>query len=265
MCLSPTLHAVTDYPQPSVPQMVEGTTTDILESDTTPTPEPAPVVHTVYPTVTDEPPEYEDSETIAFPPDSGNRGATEKAASITLSCKPVEYGTPVTIIKTVPVFVVISLDDLIFPIKTNKTREDKQITYGMRWLAPDPGFQNDLTIEGVDVDNDCVRDDIENYIYRKLSGPGNIEKRKYMFEYAKWLGYLLNSIRSESQVKDIYIKLNTVSNCAGLKLGDSFGNKLLNQVFVGLHNTMPRVRRHFDNMAKIGGWSPRSISLGSCQ
>ncbi len=153
-------------------------------------PESAPIEHTVYPVMIEESEEVEATETVAFPPDSSNKAMAEPmttAASITLSCNPVEYGTPVTTTKTVPVVAVIAVFEPAFPVVTGKTRESTTTTYGMGWLAPDPDKDdNDQTIEGIDVDNDCVRDDIENYIYRKYSGPGNIAKRKYLFEYAKW-------------------------------------------------------------------------------
>ena len=143
ICLSPSLYAVTinttnvpDYPQPPVPNLVEASTPapDAREQETTRTLNPAPVEHTVYPTVIDEPPEYEDSETVAFPPENKNRAAADSsvvAASITLTCNPVEYGTPVTTTETVPVIAIIAAFDPPFAVKTNKTV--KILKQPMRW------------------------------------------------------------------------------------------------------------------------------------
>jgi len=219
--------------------------------------------HTVYFSAIDELPEYEDSETVAFPPDNKNRVAAADsnviAASISLTCNPVEYGTPVTTTETVPVIAIIAAFDPPFAVKTNQTREDTQTTYAMGWLAPDPGFQNDLTIEGIDIDNDCVRDDIENYIYRNTPGVGNIAKRKYLFEYAKWLGaWLKSNSYSDADLKEIYKKTITASNCAG-------ENVFLEDIFAEFHNTQPRIARLYDNSLNLDGWSPRNLSYGNCE
>ena len=41
------------------------------------------------------------------------------------------------------------------------------------WVLPDPQDAGKKTIEGIDSDKDCVRDDIENFIAQKISKEGS--------------------------------------------------------------------------------------------
>ena len=92
-------------------------------------------------------------------------------------------------------------------------------------IPPDPGEEGKQTLEGVDSDNDGVRDDIQRYII--LTYPNSAKVREALFQYAKSLQTSILESESEerslenAQNNDLaLICLRTMVDSAGQKRGE---------------------------------------------
>jgi hypothetical protein len=134
------------------------------------------------------------------------------------------------------------------------------------WLPPDPGEAGKTTISGIDSDSDCVRDDIERFIARLLQGSDQVTARKYMFEYAKWLGlFLTTSPLSQSDAQSITTNSYKSIQCVRKILGDTESTKsMLSQVFSQFHNTSDRSYKFIGNSSLLGGWTTRDYTDLTC-
>lgn len=130
------------------------------------------------------------------------------------------------------------------------------------WLPPDPGDEGKLTIEGVDTDGDCVRDDIELLIAGLLPMREQQGARYYLFEYARWRGVFLQQGLSGIEARHISEQLYIASECTYRNLGnDTLSRDLFDLVFAKFHNTFPRSDRYIANSALLGGWNTRKQIL----
>jgi len=123
-----------------------------------------------------------------------------------------------------------------------------------KWLAPDPGDTGKMTIEGIDADGDCVRDDIEYYIAQKYPNRDQHKARKYLFEYAKYLGLFLRPDLTREYAVFYSDRMYTATACARKELGDTPTTvKELDMIFAKFHNTMDRSYRYIHNNGLLGG------------
>lgn len=134
------------------------------------------------------------------------------------------------------------------------------------WLPASPGEQGKTTIEGIDVDNDCVRGDIEYYIATLVPAADKHLARKHLFEYAKWRGQFLREDLSEQDAKALANLLYVARECTRRTLGDTADTTdKLECVFAKFHNTFPRSYRYIENNKLLGGWTTREEITVSCE
>lgn len=179
-----------------------------------------------------------------------NFGQAKSNAVLTGDCNLVETGYEAA-------FRTIILSDINFPIPFNQQAS---------WMPEKPGAHSDKTIEGVDLDNDCVRDDIERYIGFKYPRKDQQKHRKYLFEYAKWLGIFIKrndwSIRT---IRSISANVSKIAECVRRIHGSNANtNQLLDEIFAEFHNTFSRSFRYIENRGLLGGWAPRERLTVSC-
>ena len=151
--------------------------------------------------------------------------------------------------------IIVNENNHTFPIKTRAT-----------WMPENPGNISDSTIMGIDADNDCVRDDIERYIGKKYPRKDQQRQRKYLFQYAMWLGiFLKRSDWSIFTIRSISTNISKSAECVrrihGIK---GKVNQLLDDIFAEFHNTFPRSLRYIKNRGMLGGWAPREKLSVSC-
>ena len=195
-----------------------------------------------------------DPNTYAIPPGNALGRVQQVSTPFALACNPVEAGGDVEESRKA---VVIYLDDeLFFPIPI--------IKYVSPWLPQDPGAAGDTTIAGVDADNDCVRDDIEHYIVSLYPKHSDSRNRKYLFEYAKWLGAQLESNIDEETAKTISRELSSAGRCV-TQILENDAREALDNVFAHFHNTDARSLRYIGGLSNLAGWTTReAISVVSC-
>jgi len=205
------------------------------------------------------------SGTVAWPPDDIDKGPPDpvfktssplegyrKAASaLIVGCKSPEYGPD----RTPFAIAVIDLD--VFFVIPGRPAE---------WLPPRPNKQlARQTIDGLDKDKDCVRDDIEYYIAGRFNNGDDRRVRKYLFQYARWLGKFLIPNISVNTARSVATELYKSAECVRRILGPSvFTTQLLDDVFAQFHDTVPRSRRYISNSSRLGGWTTRDNIPVSC-
>ena len=170
------------------------------------------------------------------------------ASGLTTGCNAVETGDTAAFTTT-----MIMVDDDIYPIGGKASWMPKELTNG------------DSTMEGIDSDGDCVRDDIERYIGRQFKSKADKRKRKYLFDYAKWLGVFSTPNWSITTSRTIANEQFRASECVRRIHGDTRETSdLLDNLFAKFHNTEARSFRYIDNDVKLGGWATRERVSVSC-
>ena len=177
-------------------------------------------------------------------------GLSISTSNLVRGCKAVETGDTAAF-KT----VLIPHKNYVIPI----------IDAHAEWMPPEPA-NPDATIAGIDSDFDCVRDDIERYIGKLFRNNDQQRKRKYLFEYAKWLGLFIKINHwSLETTRTIYQNIYKAAECVRRIHGN---NKttfyLLDNVFANFHNTHNRSVRYIKNNGKLGGWVTREKIRLSC-
>jgi len=180
-----------------------------------------------------------------------NTGQRARISSLTRQCKAVETGNTAA-------FKTVLIPQKYYAIPIINVHAD--------WMPPEPS-NPDSTIVGIDSDGDCVRDDIERYIGKLFRDKDQQRKRKYLFEYAKWLGIFIK-IRhwSIETTRTIYRNLYKAAECVRRIHGDRKETRaLLDNLFAEFHNTHNRSVRYIRNNAKLGGWVTRENIPVSCR
>jgi hypothetical protein len=186
------------------------------------------------------------AENTKITPASGDDPATIIATAS--SCNPVEYGG------SAPFLTAVAYLNGFYVIQKKA-----------EWLPPFPGSSGNDTITGIDVDGDCIRDDIEHYIARKFNQPSQQKLRKYLFEYAVWMNRFLALNISVDDAKTSSNSMAAAGECVDQILGNHTETKtVLDDLFAQFHNTFPRSNRYIDNLSQLGGWTTRETITVSC-
>lgn len=135
------------------------------------------------------------------------------------------------------------------------------------WLPPRISqTESQLTIHGIDADDDCVRDDIEHYIARKYASAEQQKIRNYLFEYAVWLNQFLVSNITDDQARTVYKNLYLSARCVIQELGSSYKtDEVFDDLFAEFHDTWPRSDRYVENGTRVSGWVTREELLVRCE
>lgn len=166
--------------------------------------------------------------------------ATNKLPPLEPICQEPEYGD------TVPFpGAMVNLDTAFLPIKGRA-----------KWLPNDPGPAGKTYIEGIDADRDCVRDDIEIFIATKYPNSDQLMARKYLFEFAKYLGLSLHPAINSTMADYYAQKMHIATECARRELGDKpTTRKDMDMIFAKFHNTLDRSYQYIHNNELLGGSS----------
>lgn len=177
-------------------------------------------------------------------------GIRSNTSSLISGCKPVEIGNTAAFSTA-----MITYRNIVIPIRN----------VNAAWMPPEP-YNPDLTINGVDSDGDCVRDDIERYIGMLFKDRNQQRLRKYLFEYAKWLGMFIKiSHWSIETTRAIYRDIYGSAECVRRIHLDTIETRaLLDNIFANVYNTHNRSVQYIKNNAKLGGWVTREKVAVSC-
>jgi hypothetical protein len=145
---------------------------------------------------------------------------------------------------------VVPLDDNIYVIPIQKNS-----------LPPFPANGGKSGIHGVDVNKNCVRDDIEHYVFRQFPRKDQQLIRRYMYEYSIWLNFFLLQPISEQTARAVARQKIKVSLCLDKILKT---DKQQKNLFAEFHNTNARTYSYFDNLEHLNGWVLNGTTPSSC-
>ena len=146
------------------------------------------------------------------------------------------------------IHVPLPLDDLpvVIPIARN--------------LPPDPGPSGNTTIEGIDADNDGVRDDVEREIV--FAYPNNPKARAALYLMAKHYQSLLINRSSKDTLLNDFSYLSAWTHCLVTAIGDpTAGSRMLRPWVL---NTYDRSKAYVTALGTVGSSNDRQDRSVSC-
>lgn len=120
-------------------------------------------------------------------------------------------------------------------------------------LPPDPGEAGKATLQGIDTDQDGVRDDVERYIAYTYPVPSDAPTRAALTQFAIPLQAALLDASNESKALQYTGEIDRASECLSALRGVDFdieAEKALQPVIL---NTPTRSRAYLDYDAQLGG------------
>ena len=143
-------------------------------------------------------------------------GDIEKGQTVNLD---VIINTPID--TTIGVFDgVIQLKESVLGKPTKNLSKPLPVTLTIKeWdnngLPPDPGAAGNQDLLGIDVDNDGVRDDVQNAIYRYYPNEADINKRLALVQFAKsvQLAFIGKDLNDDNQLNSALSKIISATNC----------------------------------------------------
>ena len=103
----------------------------------------------------------------------------------------------------------------------------------------DPSEQGRVDLQGIDSDNDGIRDDVQRWI--QLEARDNVIKRKYLRAIAHVYEENFRNLNTLSNITDNFSKLNKTEQCLKLVETDPVKTDLNNRIFkVAYGNTNER-------------------------
>ena len=109
------------------------------------------------------------------------------------------------------------------------------------------------TIQGIDTDSDCIRDDIIHYIYNRFPSKADANIRSNFSSYSIMLGFSLLDGLSRSTAQKIHIEKSTLFSC--LENGNTNLDIYheITELEAAFFNTFPRLRKEIANSSLLGG------------
>lgn len=135
-------------------------------------------------------------------------------------------------------------------------------------LPPDPGEAGKATVEGIDSDNDGVRDELQRYI--ALAYPDDEETRKALTKYViAYQDFLLELADEEATIRNAEEMKQTMVCvfCARKSQGDAF--EVIDDIECETLNTADRIKAYLEAEKHLGGMTfsllPTEDQCLSCQ
>lgn len=141
-----------------------------------------------------------------------------------------------------------------------KWNENPQVSFEVKKGVVDPGEEGKKTLEGIDVDRDGIRDDIQVWIDEEFPIEKKPNTNKAVKQYAKYLQ--LSLINSADREKAVEYKLKVLETVECLMWVTSINNaySINNHLLAKFNNTSLRIRTHLVNERYLHGYGvPASV------
>ena len=148
---------------------------------------------------------------------------------------------------------VVSLGDEIFVIPSE-----------VGDLPPYPAGGGKEGLHGVDINKNCVRDDIEHYVFKKYGAEDQEKLRLNLYAHAIWLNFLLIDEISDKTAQAIARQNIKTGKCLDSILGEAEGALARGDLFAQIHNTVQRTGAYFDSQEALSGYIINSDVTGPC-
>jgi len=120
------------------------------------------------------------------------------------------------------------------------------------------------TVLGVDVNKNCVRDDVEHFIFEHYGAKDQAELRLHLYAYSIWLRFFLIENISKKSVYAVSRQLLKTGLCLHKIMSITESERAEIIIFARMHNTDARTRRYFDNEDKLDGFDVDVTAPPSC-
>lgn len=131
-------------------------------------------------------------------------------------------------------------------------------------LPPHPGPQGLSGIHGIDINADCVRDDIEHFLFELYGKKDQEHIRLRLFAHAIWLNFFLLEGISDKTAQAIALQSIKTSLCLDKTLPGAASKESRSALFAQMHNTDARTYRYFDNMKVLSGFLIKESVKPAC-
>lgn len=148
---------------------------------------------------------------------------------------------------------VVDLGDYFFAIPT-KPKD----------LPPFPAGGGKVGVHGIDKNQNCVRDDIEHYVFNKYPRKTQEQLRLNLYKHSIWLNFFLIKPISDKSIQGISRQDIKTGRCIDSLIGEEAGVLARGDLFAHQHNTDERTNRYFENMEVLRGFMIEEDISGPC-
>jgi hypothetical protein len=120
-------------------------------------------------------------------------------------------------------------------------------------LPPDPGEGGKATLQGIDVNQNGVRDDVERYIAYTYPEPSDAATRAALAQYAIPLQQALMDTADETKALEHEKDIDRATECLRYLHGSMPARGIRRSISLVLLNTSERSRAYLDYNAQLGG------------
>lgn len=119
-------------------------------------------------------------------------------------------------------------------------------------LPPDPGEEGRKTIEGIDLDEDGVRDDIEHFVYEFVEDKESSIRRE-LLRYSQEFGVLIRNPDDSDIIYSKFQKMIDVSKCIQQEFPENDAAIINQEILLAHINTDERFERYLKTRDKVFG------------
>jgi hypothetical protein len=131
-------------------------------------------------------------------------------------------------------------------------------------LPPFPEGGGKAGVHGVDENLNCVRDDIEHYVFNKYPSKDQERLRLNLYKHSIWLNFFLINPISDKTIQGIARQDIKTGKCIDTLIGQEAGTLARGDLFAHQHNTDERTNRYFANMEVLRGFMIEEDITGPC-
>jgi hypothetical protein len=131
-------------------------------------------------------------------------------------------------------------------------------------LPPFPAGGGKAGVHGLDENLNCVRDDMEHYVFNKYPNKNQEWLRLNLYKHSIWLNFFLISSISDKTIQGIARQDIKTGKCIDTLIGQEAGILARGDLFAHQHNTAERTNRYFENMEVLRGFMIEEDIIGPC-
>ncbi len=131
-------------------------------------------------------------------------------------------------------------------------------------LPPFPEGGGKAGVHGVDENLNCVRDDMEHYVFNKYPNTDQERLRLNLYKRSIWLNFFLISSISDKTIQGLARQDIKTGKCIDTLIGQEAGILARGDLFAHQHNTAERTNRYFENMEVLRGFMIEEDIVGPC-
>lgn len=117
-------------------------------------------------------------------------------------------------------------------------------------IPPDPGDRGLASLEGIDSDNDGIRDDLENLIYNEGV---SINEKNQLLKFVKVAQDQMPIVNDPTLSNEMIRKMNDLDYCLEYTFGEERADEISTNLKIQLYNTKERIRAFAQTQINFAG------------